>query len=142
MQQSLKSTWFLVLGMAVASTLGCNSSGGGSGGGVAIQPTQDGAFAGFLWKPRSESNGNLVVLLPNALRGQVVSGAIHSDDSRSAATMIEAGVFAGDDHNGARPHYRFSQSGAAYGADVWFIAETADGQALAYNIPNGASRWD
>lgn len=130
------------LGAVAAVFLGCSDGGGDGGGGVQIQPANDGAMTGFLWKPRSESNGRLVVLLPQHLTGNVVSAGIHSTDSASADTMIEAGRFAGDTHNGNRAHFRFESTGAAYGANVWVIATTADGQKLGWNIPNGAARWD
>jgi len=129
-----------VLAVAVAVSIGCES-GGSSGGGGSIQASTDGAN-GFLWKPKSESNGNLVVLLPTQYRGQVESVGIHRTNSTSTDTLIEAGWFAGDTHNGARPHFRFADSGGSYGADIWLIAKLADGQALSYNIPNGAARWD
>ena len=109
--------------------------------GVRQLPAQDGEFSGFLWKPRSESNGRLVVLLPNNLRGQVNGAGIYSSPTTSGSALIEQGRFAGDTHNGARPHYRFEMSGAGYGSDIWVVAQTDIGN-LAWNIPNGASRWD
>lgn len=125
-----------------AVVLGCSDGDGGGGGGVQIQPTNDGAFTGFLWKPRSESNGDLVVLLPQELTGNVTSANIHTTDSTAPDTMIEAGRFAGDTHNGNRPHFRFESPGAAYGGNVWVVARTADGRDLGWLIPNGAARWD
>lgn len=119
---------------------GCIDDGGDSGG-VQEQVTQDGEFTGFLWKPRSESNGRLVVLLPKEFRGRVNKAGIYSSPTTSSASLIEDGRFAGDTHNGARPHYRFENSGASYGTDIWVVAQTDVGP-LAWNIPNGSSRWD
>jgi hypothetical protein len=132
----------MCLGVVAAALLGCGDDGGSGGGGVQIRPTNDGALTGFLWKPRSESNGRLVVLLPQNLTGNVVAANIHSTDSTSPDTMIAQGRFAGDTHNGNRAHFRFEENGAAYGANVWVIATTGDGQNLGWLIPNGAARWD
>ena len=135
--------WTLCMSIAMLSgfiAVGTGCDGGGGSGGVQIQTTQDGA-EGFLWKPRSESNGRLVVLLPNSLRGEVTSASIHTTDSFSESTKIEEGRFAGDDHNGERPHYRFNQSGPGYGNDIWVIARTSSG-VQGWNIPAGSQRWD
>ncbi len=132
-----------LLGAVAAFSLGCSDSGSGGGGGsVEIQNSNDGQFTGFLWKPRSESNGALVVLLPNALRGNVSGAELHSTDSTSADSLIEVGRFAGDTHNGERPHFRFNGSGGSYGSEIWIIAKTSDGRNLGYFIPNGAGRVD
>lgn len=134
---------FTLLGALAAFNLGCTDGdgGGGGGGGVQIQPSSDGEFTGFLWKPRSESSGDLVVLLPQQLRGQVATANLHSTDSASPNTLVEHGRFVGDTHNGYRPHYRFNESGAHYG-EVWVVATLQDGSRLGWHIPNGASRWD
>ena len=87
-------------------------------------------------------HGDLVVLLPTQYRGQVESVEIHSNNSTSSGSLLEAGWFAGDTHNGDRPHFRFTKSGAGFGADIWVIAKLTNGQVLSYNIPNGAARWD
>lgn len=132
-----------LLGLVTAFCLACSDDdGGGGGGGAQIQSSQDGQYVGFLWKPRSESNGNLVVLLPEDMRGQVAAAGLYNDDVASQGTLIEPGRFAGDTHNGNRPHFRFNESGATYGGDIWLIAELSDGSRRAWHIPNGASRWD
>ncbi|MFT5125188.1 MAG: hypothetical protein ACI9QL_003635 [Candidatus Omnitrophota bacterium] len=102
-----------------SSASSSSSSGGGSGG--------------FLWKPKSESNGKLVVLLPGSLRGKV-SGA-----SISGSFGSENGSFAGDTHNGRRPHYRFSKSGGSYGSNIRVTARTSSGT-KSWTVPNGGSR--
>jgi hypothetical protein len=96
-----------------------SSSGGGSGG--------------FLWKPVSESNGKLVVLLPGSLRGKV------SGCSISGSFGSETGSFAGDTHNGNRPHYRFSKSGGSYGSNIRVTARTTSGTKT-WTVPKGSSR--
>ena len=56
--------------------------------------SSSGGGAGFLWKPVSEGDGNLVVLLPSSLRGKV-SGA----EIRKGGSTLEKGRFSGDTHN-------------------------------------------
>ena len=96
-----------------------SSSGGGSGG--------------FLWKPVSEGNGKLVILLPGSLRGKV------SGCSISGSFGSENGSFAGDTHNGRRPHYRFSKAGGSYGTNIRVSARTTSGTKT-WTVPNGSSR--
>ena len=97
-------------------------------------PATSGGSEEFLWKPESESNGKLVVLLPSSLRGQVSSCTI------SGSFGSENGSFAGDTHNGNRPHYRFSNHGSQYGTDITVSAKLHDGATRTWSIPNGANR--
>ena len=88
----------------------------------------------FLWKPISD-HGPLVILLPSSLRGRVTSCTLQSS---SAGTV--AGRFAGDTHNGYRPHYRFDQQGGAYGTGITVTATLDDGSTRSWSVPNGAQR--
>lgn len=99
-----------------------------------------GPGGGFLWKPVSESDGNLVILLPPSLRGQVERVELHREMPPSSATLIETGRFSGDTHNGGRPHFRFADPGSTYGSNVHVVAYGADGAAHTWNIPHGAER--
>jgi len=90
----------------------------------------------FLWKPNSESDGNLVILLPNAFRGRVQTCSI------TGGFGTEEGNFTTDSHNGNRPHYRFSRPGAAYGNDI-NVQIVYDGNEIkSWRVPNGASRYE
>jgi hypothetical protein len=93
---------------------------------------------GFLWKPVSESNGNLVVLLPSQYRGRVSQTAILGVGGQ----VIEVGRFAGDTHNGNRPHYRFSMPGAGFGNNITVAARFTDGSVRTWRIPRGGSRFE
>ncbi len=93
---------------------------------------------GFLWKPQSESDGKLVTLLPENLRGKVQGVEIQSADGR----VLDRGKFSGDQKNGGRPHFRFGKSGAAYGNNVKVVATLNDGKKVAWNVGNGAARND
>ena len=101
----------------------------------------DGA-GGFLWKPESESDGKLVVLLPTEFKGKIQGAEIHSGLPADSSTLLGAGRFAGDTHNGNRVHYRFDKEGSAYGKEVYVVAKTIDGESIAWLIQNGADRND
>lgn len=74
---------------------------------VADAPGDTGAASQeFLWKPVSEKNGNLVVLLPASFSGRVTGLTIKSADGEVLAQGKSAGL-----GNGGREHYRFNKSG-------------------------------
>lgn len=91
-------------------------------------PVSTGGGGGFLWKPVSDSNGNLVVLLPSQYNGKVSSVSVNG----------ERGSFSGI-ANGNRTHWRFSKPGAAYGSNARVVATTSAGNA-SWTVPNGAAR--
>jgi hypothetical protein len=71
----------------------------------------------FLWKPQSEKDGKLAVLIPSSLTGRVAEVAIVSPDKKR---VLQSGKFSGVG-NGNRAHFRFSKSGDKFpdGAIVW-----------------------
>lgn len=97
---------------------------------------------GFLWKPVSESDGNLVVLLPTELRKMVSKVEIHSALPPSDLTKLDEGRFTGDEHNGMRPHYRFPKEGSEYGDNVHVVVYKNDGETVTYQVQDGSSRND
>lgn len=102
---------------------------------------RDGA-GGFLWKPVSEADGKLVVLLPTDLKGAIDKVEIHSELPPSPDSLLEKGRFTGDTHNGGRPHFRFDQPGEAYGDNVHLVVFRDDGSTVTYDIDNGGDRHD
>lgn len=66
--------------------------------------------AGFLWKPESDKDGKLAILLPPQLLGLVKNVSIISADGK---TIVEQGRYAGSG-NGGREHFRFSRPGGAF----------------------------
>ena len=92
------------------------------------------ALSGFLWKPISEGDGTLVILLPSSLRGDVAGCTI------SGSFGSENGRFAGDVKNGRRPHYRFSKPGSSYGRSITVTARTST-RTYEWYVSNGASRF-
>lgn len=92
---------------------------------------------GFLWKPVSDGNGKLVVLLPQALTGRV-DGVIVQD---SNGRVLEKGDYA-NVANGGREHFRFDKPGAAYGENIIVEVQLKDGSTKRFQVPNGANRVD
>lgn len=107
-----------------------------------IKPQSLDGGGGFLWKPVSESDKKLVVLLPEELRGMINRVEIHSSLPPSEATKLANGRFAGDTMNGNRPHFRFEKPGSSYGNDVHVVAYHNDGSMYTWDIKNGGSRND
>ncbi len=97
-------------------------------------PTGSGSLAGFVWKPISEGDGRLVVLLPSSYVGRVSGVTV-----RRGGTVLESGRFSGNT-NGNRPTYRFSRPGAGYGSGLTVVATLRTGGSVTWNIPNGGSR--
>lgn len=94
---------------------------------------------GFLWKPQSDNNGRLVVLMPPQLAGQVVSTEVHSSLPPSESTLVEKGSYSGNG-NGGRDHFRFSKPGSTYSDGVFVIARLRSGEFVSYEIPETSAR--
>lgn len=112
-----------------SSSSGSSSSSGGSS-------------TGYVWKPISEGDRNLVVLFPNSYKGKVNGGDIHSGLPPTDDNLVEKGRFSGDTHNGNRPHYRYSKPGSHYGKNLYSVAKLTAGGYKSWSIPNGANRYD
>ncbi len=113
---------------------------GGSETITANGTTVDGA-GGFLFKPESDSNGNLVVLLPAQLAGKVIDVVLKDE----AGTELDKGVSTGmanPDAVGDREHFRFSKPGASYGQNLTVEVAMQDGSIKTYKIPNPSERYD
>lgn len=65
---------------------------------------------GFLWKPTSDKNGDLVILLPKKLTGRVEEVRVLSPDGKKT---LGKGKYSGVG-NGDREHFRFSKPGSGY----------------------------
>ena len=96
----------------------------------------DGA-GGFVWKPVSESNGNLAVLLPSSLSGELTKVEIQSADG----TVLESVDYTKDYEDG-RPLFRFSKAGEEYGEDITVVAYKTDGETVTWSIADGSERND
>ncbi len=103
------------------------TSGGGHTGGTSNQ---------FLWKPQSESNGNLVVLLPANMSGNVKSLEVLSPDG---STVLASGQQAGI-ANGGREHFRFNKPGASFPDGALVKIQMKDGSSKTVKIGDSAGR--
>ncbi|MEX2607351.1 MAG: hypothetical protein WD708_08400 [Kiritimatiellia bacterium] len=92
--------------------------------------------SGFLWKPDSESTGNLVVLLPPSTRGRTQGVA-----TISGSFGTESASMRHEHHNGGRPHFYFSKPGSAYGSNITVQAPLTDGSVFSIVVPNGSQRY-
>ena len=114
----------------------------GTGGSSAMSGSQklDGS-GGFLWKPESDSNGNLVVLLPSDLNDAVSKVEIYSSLPPTEANRLGGSKFSGI-ANGDRGHYRFEKPGAEYGDNVYVVVTKNDGDTVSWLIEDAAKRND
>jgi hypothetical protein len=106
-------------------------------GAVLIPGAPTGADQGFLYKPTSESDGKLVVLLPSRLSG-LVAGVQLFDP---AGKLLDAGRYSGVG-NGGREHFRFSQSGGSYPDGVKVEVSLKTGEKVSYVINDSGSRTE
>lgn len=82
--------------------------------------------AGFLWKPQSDKNQKLAILLPPNLAGKVAEVIVLSPDGKRT---LQRGKYSGVG-NGAREHYRFSKAGS----------EFPDGSIVVIKLKNGTTK--
>lgn len=112
------------------------AGGGGGGGGTKGGIHVDGPN-GFLWKPVSDSNGKLAVLLPKGMTGDIASVVLKDANGQ----VIEKGRMTGVG-NGDREHFRFSRPGADYPEGVTVEVQLKDGSVKTYTIDNPGQRYD
>jgi hypothetical protein len=80
-----------------------------NGKGAHSAGTSEAGSAGFLFKPVSDSDGKLAVLLPTRLAGMVKGVTLVGPNGE----VLEKGRYTGNG-NGGRDHFRFSKSGGRY----------------------------
>jgi hypothetical protein len=90
---------------------------------------------GFLFKPVSESDGKLVVLLPPRLSGLVKGLTLVGPNGE----VLEQGRYTGNG-NGGREHFRFSKPGAQYPDGLTVQATLASGELVRYIIRETSDR--
>lgn len=91
----------------------------------------------FLWKPKSDKDGKLAVLLPKEYTGAVKS--LHVLDADAKSVLAEgkpAGV-----GNGGREHFRFDKSGAGFPDGCVVLVTLRDGSTRQIEIPNTSARF-
>ncbi len=98
--------------------------------------TVDGS-GGFLFKPVSDSNGKLVVLLPAKISSSVVDVILKDENGEK----VEEGKFSGI-ANGDRAHFRFRKPGRDYPKNLTVEIRLKSGRVIKYFIPDPSSRYD
>jgi hypothetical protein len=96
---------------------------------------------GFVWKPESDRDGKLAVLLPSHYAELIDRVEIHSKNPPDETSKVAAGAFSGNT-NGNRPTYRFDKPGGEYGENLYLVAYPKVGDPVLYAIPNGGERQD
>ncbi len=92
----------------------------------------------FLWKPESDKDKKLAVLLPSALEGKVKEVTVVSPDgSRALAKGTYSGV-----GNGDREHYRFSKPGGEFPDGSQLLIKMLDGTSRHVTIKETSQRLE
>lgn len=92
---------------------------------------------GFLFKPTSDSDGNLVVLVPPKYAHRVQSLQIVDISGNVVADGQSEGY-----GNGGREHFRFNRPGRKLPPNVTVELRLDDGSRVAYQIPDPSRRFD
>jgi hypothetical protein len=121
-------------GEVVAKTRSVSEASNGKTPGVA-GASSGAPGQGFLFKPTSDTTGNLVVLLPPSLAGQVANVRLVAGDG----TLIEEGRSSGNG-NGGRDHFRFNKPGASYPDGLTVEAQLTSGEVVRYLIEETSER--
>ncbi|MBI5546131.1 MAG: hypothetical protein HY901_19745 [Deltaproteobacteria bacterium] len=133
---SMQVTEQMMLGTSSGSS-GPTGSSGSSGTSFEGTTKKLDGYGGFLWKPTSENDGKLVVLLPAAYAGQAKSVEVQDAQGNTLGT----GKYSSN-ANGGRDHFRFSKPGSSYGNNVYVVATLSSGEKIRYPISNGGERTD
>ncbi|MEY4668043.1 MAG: hypothetical protein RL518_742 [Pseudomonadota bacterium] len=104
---------------------------------LAGQHSESGGSGGFLYKPQSDNNGKLVVLMPSKLAGMVAGVKIYDP----SGNLLESGRYTGNG-NGGRDHYRFKKTGSAYPDGLRVEATLTTGDKVTYRIGETSQRTE
>jgi hypothetical protein len=97
--------------------------------------SHEAASGGFLYKPVSDTTGNLVILMPPQYAGQVSSVALRGPTGE----ILENGQFSGNG-NGGRDHFRFSRPGSGYPDNLTVEVTLNSGEVVKYLIGDSSAR--
>lgn len=94
---------------------------------------------GFLWKPVSQNQGRLAVLLPAQLTGKIDHLLLRDESGKE----IERGTFTSDGSGETgRTKYSFQKTGVNYSKNVTVEALLLDGSTYKWKIPDPSKRYD
>jgi hypothetical protein len=90
----------------------------------------------FLWKPASDKDGKLAILLPKGLTGKVKGVQVLSPDGTS---VLAKGKYSGNG-NGDREHFRFNKPGSAFPDGAIVVITMEDGTKQQVTIKETSNR--
>lgn len=99
--------------------------------------TFDGAN-GFLFKPISENQNSLAILLPEVMAHKVASVVLKDENNN----VLEEGQSTGYGDLGTREKFSFSKQGQDYGSNITVEVRLNDGSIKTYSIPDPSQRYD
>ena len=91
-----------------------------------------------MFKPISNNDKSLAVILPEALMGKV-SGVTLTD---LLGKVLDSGTSTGYGDAGTNEKFKFGQTGGSYGKDLTVNVSLMDGTTVKYMIPDGSQRYD
>lgn len=91
----------------------------------------------FVFKPESDSDGKLVVILPQFMTGGVEDILLKDEDGNILERGRGTGVA-----NGNREHFRFNKPGEQYPDNLTVEVRLSSGDIKSYTIPNPGERYD
>jgi hypothetical protein len=92
----------------------------------------------FLFKPISNNQGTLAVILPQQFQYQVASVMLKD----STGTVLDEGKSTGYGDFGTNEKFSFSKKGGSYPKDVSVEVTLASGRVITYSIPDPSQRYD
>jgi hypothetical protein len=127
-------------GVGVGAATGVTTGGLALAAGTSNTPdgTKFDGDGGFLWKPISNNQNKLAVLLPNDFKYQV-SGVTVLDAS---GVVLDSGTSTGYGDDGEREKFSFNKTGGDYGDNLTVNVAFMDGTHIEYKIPDGSKRYD
>ena len=143
--RSLDETAAGKVGTAVSAGGASVGSSSGSGGSSSLPESttspsgsvMDGAD-GFLFKPISNNESRLAVLLPGSFKG-LVADVLLKD---SAGNVLDTGRSTGYGDTGEREKFAFSKQGGEYPQNITVEVQLIDGTTRVYEIPDPSQRYD
>ena len=92
---------------------------------------------GFLFKPISDTQGKLVVVLPKELTGKISKVVLRDMTGKE----LESGQWGGIG-NGDREHFRYNKPGGSYPANLFVEVQLKGGGTKNYSIADPSKRYD
>jgi hypothetical protein len=93
---------------------------------------------GFLYKPVSDNEGKLAIILPEEFTNEINQLLLRDKDGKK----IEEGRFTSNGDYGKQAKYVFSKQGGGYPDDLTVEVTTKDGKTTSWHIPDASARFD